>query len=567
MRTLLVVDLPSGSARREVFRPQIGALLGGRQFISRWLCQQVDPGCQPLGTHNDLIFAPGLLSGSYTSSSNRLSVGAKSPLTGGAKEANVGGVLGLHLALNGLGALVLQGRARELSLLIVEGDRCTLQPCPHLQGMGVYETARCLFSAYGRDCALGLIGPAGERCWPIAAIAFTDKEGTPGRFAGRGGLGAVMGSKRIKAIVVRRPGTASPPVDTGDWGSMSKRIAQIVRVNPVTSQFFPVYGTAGTLEMVNAAGGLPTRNFRCGQFELAEQIGGEAVRHAIKTRGGTSGHSCMPGCVVRCSNRYVGPLGEELVSPLEYETIALLGSNLGIGDLDAVADLNRYANDLGADTIELGATIGVALEAGRGEFGRVSDVQRLVSHLARATELGMALGQGALVAGQVLGVERIPVVKNQAIPGYDPRAIKGNGVTYVTSPMGADHTAGNTIGCQVDHADMQGKAELSRQTQVRCALFDALGLCEFISYAFNDDPEPFLRLVQLRLGEPADLLALLREGRETIASETRFNQACGLGPSTNRLPEFMYSEELPPFDHKWDMPAQAFAEFWNEPSF
>jgi len=558
----LLVDLGAGTVYQEEFEPSVGRFLGGRQFISHWLTQEVDPQCEPLGEHNDIVFAPGLLAGSHVSSSNRLSVGAKSPLTGGAKEANAGGIMALYLASNRVGAVVLRGKARCLSLVVIERGTAVVQPCPDLEGKGVYETAQTLRSRFGNDCALGLIGPAGERGQAMAAVAFSDKDGHPERFAGRGGLGAVMGSKRIKAVVVRNAGR---PEVTSQTRDLSKRVAEIARANPTIRDFFPVLGTAGTVEMVDAVGGLPVRNFSRGRFEAADRIGGNALRRLILDRGGVCGHACMPGCVVRCSNRYVDREGKDVVGPLEYETIALLGSNLGVGDLDAIARLNRFANDFGVDTIELGATLGVALECGFGEFGDYERIRELVSEMAEGTLLGRALAQGAAVAGRVLGAKRVPVVKGQGMPGYDPRAVKGNGVTYITSPMGADHTAGNTIGCDVDHADMAGKAALSRSTQIRCALFDSLGLCEFISYAFNDNPEPFVGLARVRLGDDIDLPSLLDEGRRTIMNELRFNEACGLGPGTNRLPEFMYTEKLPPLDASWDSPPQAFMRFWQEP--
>jgi len=469
--------------------------------------------------------------------------------------------MALHLASNRIGAIILRGKTRPLSLVVIEQSTATIQACPDLEGKGVYDTSQVLRSRFGPDCAFGIIGPAGERSDAMAAIAFSDKDGQPERFAGRGGLGAVMGSKGIKAIVVRKGQGLKA---TRQLRELAKRVAQVAQANSVITEFFPVVGTAGTLEMVDEVGGLPVRNFRSGRFEWAGRIGGKALRETLLARGGTCGHACMPGCVVRCSNRYVDRDGKHVVGPLEYETIALLGSNLGVGDLDAIARLNRFANDFGVDTIELGGALGVALDCGLGDFGDTERIEELASEIARGTPLGLILAQGAAITGKVFGARRVPVVKGQAMPGYDPRAVKGNGVTYVTSPMGADHTAGNTIGCDVDHADMAGKPELSRNTQLRCALFDSLGLCEFISYAFNDDPEPFLALARLHLGDDVDLPTLLDQGKRTIMNELRFNEACGLGSHTNRLPEFMYTEESPPLGVSWGSPPRAFAGFWQK---
>jgi aldehyde:ferredoxin oxidoreductase len=367
-----------------------------------------------------------------------------------------------------------------------------------------------------------------------------------------------MGSKGIKAIVIDTAQGEKPPiVDQAGFRQAQREFNQALMAAQQTRNYAE-YGTAAMTMMCNVLGGLPTRNFSAGQFDDAESLSGEHLRDLLLQRGGASQttHACMAGCTIRCSNVFGGADGQAIVSPLEYETIGLLGANLGIADLDTVARLNWEVNDLGLDSIEIGAALGVAAEAGLLPFGDGDRALALVDEIRRNTPLGRILGGGAVVAGRVLGVRRVPAVKGQAMSAYDPRAIKGTGVTYATSPQGADHTAGLTIRAKVDHQDPQGQAALSRAVQLNMAGYDTLGVCIFAGFGFAASPLTIRDLLNARYGRQVSDGILQELGRETIRLEREFNRRAGFTPAHDRLPEWMTTEALPPFGPVFDVPAE-----------
>jgi aldehyde:ferredoxin oxidoreductase len=305
----------------------------------------------------------------------------------------------------------------------------------------------------------------------------------------------------------------------------------------------------------NAMGGLPTRGFSSGRFEGAETLSGEFMRETMLKRGGDSNptHACMPGCTIRCSNNYGDAGGKSLVTPLEYETIGLMGSNLGIDDLDVVARMNWEVNDLGLDSIDLGAALGVAARAGLMEFGDGDRALELLREIRQGTPLGMILGHGAAMTGRVLGIIQVPVVKGQAMSAYEPRAIKGTGVTYATSPQGADHTAGNTVRAKVDHLDPKIQAALSRTAQINMAGYDTLGACIFSGFGFAVASEMVPALLNARYGWDTGLDILQVLGRETLKLEREFNTGAGFTAADDRMPEWMTLEKLPPQNSVFDV--------------
>jgi aldehyde:ferredoxin oxidoreductase len=310
--------------------------------------------------------------------------------------------------------------------------------------------------------------------------------------------------------------------------------------------------------MCNAYGGLPTRNFSSGQFEEADKLSGEHMRDLLLERGGESQttHACMSGCVIRCSNVFGGKDGKAIVSPLEYETIGLLGSNLGIDNLDDVARLNWEANDLGLDSIELGAALGVAAEAGLMDFGDGKRALELVREVRAGTPLGRTLGNGADSTGKEFGIRRVPTVKGQAMSAYDPRAIKGTGVTYATSPQGADHTAGLTIRANVDHTDPKGQAKLSEDAQIKMAGYDTLGACLFAGFGYAVSTSSIPDLLNARYGWEVDEGILLELGRIALKLEREFNRGAGFTAADDRIPEWMTEEPLSPTNAVFDVPPE-----------
>ncbi len=548
--------------------PDSWAGLGGRSLLARILLDEVPATCEPLGPHNKLIFAPGLLVGHMLSSCDRISVGAKSPLTGGVKESNAGGRTGLQLTYLGIKALIIedQPEAPGWWLLHLSTDGVRFEQAEDIAGKGVYEAAPPLLDRFGQKVAISLIGPGGENLMASAGIQNLDKDRVPSRINARGGLGAVMGSKGLKAIVIDGDTGRKPPINNPDGFKLARKAYNKALMGHPQTTIYKEYGTAAIGKMVNAFGALPTRNFSDGQFEGIEKISGEALRHIMVNRdnGCDPSHACMAGCTIQSSNVFVTLDGGTTVSPLEYETIGLMGTNLGIDDFDHIARLNYLANDLGLDTIEVGAALGVAAEAGLMAFGDGEQALALVEEIRDATPLGRILGNGAAITGKLFGVKRIPVVKGQAISAYDPRAIKGTGVTYATSPQGGDHTCGLTIRAKVDHLDPKGQVAVSRSSQYNMAGYDSLGACIFAGFGFGADPEVIPALLNARYGWDVDKKILQEMGRECVLLEREFNRLAGFTPADDRLPEWMYAEPLPPHNVVFDVPAQEMDEIFTE---
>jgi len=534
--------------------------LGGRGLVARILLDEIPPACDPLGPENKLLFTPGLLVGHMLSSCDRLSVGGKSPLTGGVKEANAGGTTGLQLTALGIKALIVEDlpAAPGFWVLHLGVDGARFDRADEYAGLGVYEAAPKMLERYGK-VAIALIGPGGELQMKSAGIQNLDKEQAPSRIAARGGLGAVMGSKGLKAVVIDASGGQRPPLAQPEaYREAQKAFNKALLEHPQTHTYRD-YGTAAMVQMCQALGSLPTRNFSAGQFEQAETLSGEFMRDLLLKRGGASNptHACMPGCAIRCSNIFGGEDGKAIVSPLEYETIGLMGSNLGIGELDTVARMCWQANDLGLDSIDLGAALGVAAEAGQMDWGDGQRALELIDEIRRATPLGRVLGDGAAATGRHFGIERVPVTKGQAMASYEPRAIKGTGVTYATSPQGADHTCGLTIRAKVNHLDPKGQVEVSRAAQFNMAGYDTLGACIFTGFGFTAAPPGTIaRLLNTRYGWdlPDEVLQLL--GKETLKLEREYNRLAGFTSKDDRLPAYMTRKPLPPTNAIFDVPGE-----------
>jgi aldehyde:ferredoxin oxidoreductase len=550
--------------------PDSWSRLGGRGLLARILVDEVDATCDPLGPGNKLIFAPGLLVGHMLSSTDRISVGGKSPLTGGVKEANAGGRTGLHMAYMGIKVLIIEDQPKEDGFwvlhLSLEGAKW--EKAADLVGLGVYETAPRLIEKYGDKVAIALIGPGGEMQMKAAGVQNIDKDRVPSRIAARGGLGAVMGSKGLKAIVFDHAGGGRPPIVRPEaFKAAQKDYTKAVLEHPQSATYRD-YGTAAMAHMSDGFGALPTRNFSNGHFESVDDISGETLRDFTLTRGKPSeaSHACMAGCTIKCSNVFGGEDGKIIVSPLEYETIGLMGSNLGIGSLDMIGRLNWEANDLGLDSIEIGAALGVAAEAGLMEFGDGEAALHLLDEIRKGTEIGRALGDGAANMGEKYNVERVPVVKRQAMSAYEPRAIKGTGVTFATTPQGADHTCGLTIRAKIDHLDPKGQVEISRSAQYNMAGYDTLGACIFAGFGYAATPDGVVkRLLSARYGWddlPDNILTEL--GKETTRLEREFNRRAGFTAKDDRLPEWMTREQLPPHNAVFDVPDEELDHIFDE---
>lgn len=553
---ILRINLRTKQAVRQPLEPA-ELFLGGRALTSKLLVEEVPAGCDPLGPDNKLIFTNGALAAAGVSSAGRLSIGGKSPLTGGAKEANAGGSAADSLAKLGLRGVVLeeQAEASECLVIVLNEQGCSFEDASAYKGLGNFELVEALFAKYGKDHALITVGPAGEQGLYAAGIAVTDMFGRPSRMAARGGLGAVMGHKGVKAMVISKKGPYRyPNMQNQQFIAARKKFNDIV-ANSERVQVLKKYGTASTVMAVQKLGALPTNNFSIGQFEQAEKISGEALYDLIEERGGEGRNwePCMAGCLIQCSNVVPDAAGKELVAPLEYESICLLGSNLGIGDLDAISKLNWLCNDLGIDTIDIGGALGVMAEAGLAKFGSFEDFAKILQEVYQGTLLGRLVGMGAAITGTVLGVRRIPVVKKQAMSAYDPRGVKGTGITYATTPMGADHTAGLTVFFPVDHHSKEGQVEISRKMQIQRAAYDAMGLCAFLTSATGQTPQVVVDMVNTLHNTNFTVDDWNNLAWETIKQEIAFNRRAGLGRETDRVPEFIKREKLAPFGLCWDV--------------
>jgi len=541
--------------------PPVYLQLGGRALIARLLLEEIPPACDPLGRHNILIFAPGLLAGGGVTTAGRLSVGGKSPLTGGVKESNAGGTAGDTLAKLGIKAITVEGQAQsgEWYLLHIKADSAELLPAGDLKGTGTYATSDRLQERYGADCTVITIGQAGEFCMHGADISVTGERDQRSNHAARGGLGAVMGSKGLKAIVIDKPlGKSIPLADAELFRTASRTFAQKLINDPKlgTKGSQHLYGTASIVGAVNEIGSLPTRNFSSGSFEGSASLRGEHLRELVLEREGKIGTRCMPGCVIACRNNYYDEDGKSIVGTLQFETIALMGSNLGLSSLDDVAQLNYICNDFGLDTIETGAALAIALEAGLAQFGDTERILALLNEVGQGTIIGRVIGNGAVTTGRVLGIRRVPAVLGQAMPGYDPRSLKGNGVTYATSPQGADHTAGNAFGArkEVNPLGVQGQRELSLKLQIIAAMLDSTGLCLFARPPVIADPQLMVDMINGIHGWGWTKEELDRFNRDVLRTELEFNRRAGITAADYRIPEYMREEPLAPHNSTFDIP-------------
>jgi len=567
METILRIDVTGGTPKYTEEPLGDYAGLGGRALTSALINKEVPADCHPLGPENKLVIAPGMLSGTAAVNSGRLSVGCKSPLTGGIKEANAGGQGAQVLAKLGYAAIVLEGerQGEDLFAVRINTDGVRVDKDNSLKMRTNYQLMDMFKDEYLKNGSMISIGTAGELRLANSTVAVTDPEGRPTRHAGRGGVGAVMGSKGIKVILLDGTGAKMrQPKDPEKFKDANKRFTEGLQKHAVTGQGLPTYGTNVLTNVVNEAGAYPTYNFREGRYKDGEKISGEAQAELETQRGGNPTHGCHRGCVMRCSGEFVDKDGNYVSKQPEYETVWAHGGNCGICDLDDIARLDYLDDDFGLDTIEMGATIGVAMEAGLLEFGDAKKSIELVKEVGQGTPLGRILGSGAAVTAKAFGIERAPVVKGQALPAYDPRACKGIGVTYATSPMGGDHTAGYAVatnllkvGGSVDALSAEGQVDLSRDLQIATAAVDATGMCLFIAFAVLDQPETFQALIDLinacyGLELTADDVTAL--GKSILKNERDFNARAGFTAVHDRLPRYFNREKLKPHDVVFDIP-------------
>jgi aldehyde:ferredoxin oxidoreductase len=531
--------------------------LGGRGLTSIMINEEVPPDCDPLGTDNKLIFAPGLLTGTSLVNTSRISIGAKSPLTGGIKESNVGGTVAAALGRLGITAVVVEGQAPQGELSFIRIDKegnASLISAQEYKGMRTYQLVEKILKTYGEKTSVLCIGPAGEYRLAAASIQSSDIDGRPCRAAARGGLGAVMGSKGLKALIVDQGGKRADAIaDPKAFTEAAKDVAKAIKADHMSGNVMPELGTAALVAPVNAMGAFPSYNATKGVLDGWENVSGEAMAELIKKRGGNTTHMGCAQCIVHCSNEFVDAKGKYVTGSLEYETIWSMGGMTGITDLDTIAQLDFLCDDIGVDTMSTGVAVAVAMDAGHKKFGDGKAAIEMVEEIAKGTAFGNVMGNGPAAVGKHFNHARVPVVKGQGVAAYDPRAMLGNGVTFATSPMGADHTAGNLVGLyltqELDPLKPEGQVETSRFLQTVMAAFDCTGVCliAFLSLLTPEAGEAFLKVLNAKLGTefgPDDFPGAM--GTRVLKAEREFNKKAGFTNEDDRLPEFYYKEPLPP---------------------
>jgi aldehyde:ferredoxin oxidoreductase len=545
MDRMLRVNMATLTTKEEPY-PEEWAALGGRALSAKILLKEVDPTCDPLGAGNKLVFAPGCLAGSTAPTSGRMSVGAKSPLTKGIKEANSGGQPGQKLMRLGYRAVIVEGQPADPSkryLLTITKDGVKIEERNDLKGLRTYACAAKLASESGKRATFMICGPAGEARLTGASVALTDEDNRyPTRHAARGGLGAVMGSKGLKAVVIDDEGSSARMAK--DPKAFKDLVVNMTKAYKAGPQLF-ARGTSAVVPMANMMDTLPTRNRREMQFEKASDIDGARIIESFEARGGGM-HNCMTGCVVQCSNVVHASDGSYKTSALEFETIALMGANCAIGDIDAIASMDRLCDELGLDTIETGGALAVAMDGGKLSFGDAEAAIRTLEGVDKGEDLSTAIANGVVFTGKKYGVPRIPAVKGQGIPAWEPRTLKATGVTYCTSPMGADHTAGLVV------MPVPDLARASQDSQLVNAICDSSGFCQFMQPSTEEMRQYFNLMYGLNMTEED----IVNYGWQCLQNEWEFNRRAGLTEKDDAFPEWMAQEAIPSNGAVFDVPTE-----------
>ena len=526
-------------------------ILGGRAMVDYLMTAYGDPTAHPLSEESPFIIATGLLGGTAASTAGRISIGGKSPLTGGIKEASSGGTAATKLGRLGICSIMVTGKSKEWQVLKIDKNGAVFEPVRQIINTDNYTACEKLREQYGEKIGIILIGPAGEKKMANSTVALSDLKGRPCRHAARGGLGAVMGAKGLKAIVIDDAGGSvrQPANDKAFKIAVKNTVKTIKSLDFVET--LHLQGTPCFIYGDNERGSLPTRNFTQGSFDNYEKINAGTIMALNMKRGASMGHGCLPGCVVRCSFNFHDEKGDFLTSALEYETLGMLGANLGIDDIDAIARMDKRCDELGLDTIEMGGTIGILNDAGLFEFGDTAKAASFLEEIAQGTPLGHILGSGVSITAKVFGITRVPAIKGQCIPAHAARSLKGWAVSYASSPQGADHTAGCVT---EDPLSSVGHTERSRKAQISAAALDSTGLCIFDF--LEDNPEVIVEMINTFYGVDWNSDNYLEMGKKALQLERAFNLKAGIGPGADVIPNWMKKEPLPPTNAVFDVPQE-----------
>jgi aldehyde:ferredoxin oxidoreductase len=543
---MIRVNMTNQTASVEPF-PEAWKLLGGRALSARILLDECDPTCDPLGPDNLLVIAPGVMAGTAAPTSGRISIGGKSPLTGGIKEANAGGDPGQHLMKLGYRVMVVKGQPADPEkryAIDVTADGATVKEANDCKGMWNYALIDHLAKSYTQTASFISIGPAGEMRLSGSSVACTDqeKERHPARHAARGGLGAVMGAKGLKYVSVDPvKARARQPADRKAFAQLCKSYTKDYLGGP---QMFKT-GTSSVVPVANMLQTFPYKNRVEGQSPDAETLDGKNINASFETRGGGM-HNCMTGCIVQCSNVVHDAEGNYKTSALEFETLTLLGANCAIASWEDVADLDRLCDEVGLDTVETGAAIAIYMDSGGMEFGDAEGAKAILQEISDGTDLGKAIGNGAVAIGKRQKHHRVPTVKGQAIPAWDPRPLKATGVTYCTSPMGADHTAGLIVNPGMPEEEW---VRASQEVQLINAVCDSSGFCQFLQPTLDNIREFY----GLLYGEEISREQIADQGWQCLQDEWEFNRRAGFTEADDVMPDCMKQDAIGPAKVVWDV--------------
>ncbi len=553
------VHLDTRVIEEEDFIQQDYGFFGGRGLIAQILTDFCDPTCDPLGPDNPLVFTTGYFSGTSLSSSNRLSVGAKSPLTGTIKESNSGGTFSRRMTEQGLKVVMFLGQAPDWVIVHVD-ERGSFDFIDATEYVGEwnYPFHEAMVEKYGERVGCASIGPVGEKLGHIGSIAVNE-QGTnyPCRLCARGGMGAVMGSKKMKAFIIERPANSHvvklSAEQKKEFRELNKTVSQAIRDNPLTGQAMPLFGSAAGVDTTGKMGALPYKNFS-GEFAPDwERLGTKMWRNRLLQYGGEGTIPCQPGCIVRCSNDFNDEEGKHLSAGIEYETVALMGPNLGIFDPQDVATLDRLCDDMGLDTIDMGNALSVMMDQGILPYEDApAAIEMLKSVIDDDSEYGPVLRNGCGAVADHLkileqdGPVRVAVSKNQAFAAYDPRILRGYGLTWERGPMGADHTAGSAATYIKEMTPVQ-QADYS--LAMNCSCDCCMCLFPWAAVTYNPEAKAALArmagiLAGMEEGPGPDMW--LENGTKILNLEYAFNEKAGFSHDEDMFyggrRNFMYTE-------------------------
>jgi aldehyde:ferredoxin oxidoreductase len=543
---MIRVDMTNQTAEI-VDYPEEWKLLGGRGLSAKILLAECDPTCDPLGPDNVLVMAPGVMSGTAAPTSGRISIGGKSPLTNGIKEANAGGNPGQDLMKLGFRCVIVKGQpadANKRYALNVTSDGVEVVAADAYKGMWNYALIDELAKSYSASASFISIGPAGEMRLTGASVACTDQDQVrrPARHAARGGLGAVMGAKGLKYVAVDAGKLPTrPAAQRKEFMALCKQNTKEYRDGP---QMFKT-GTSSVVPVANMLNTFPYKNRTEGSSPDAQTLDGARIVESFEERGGGM-HNCMTGCIVQCSNIVHDADGNYKTSALEFETLTLLGACCAIASWEDVADLDRLCDELGLDTIETGAAMAIYMDSGGIEYGDAEGAKRILREIAEGTELGNAIGNGAVATGKLRKHKRVPAVRGQAIPAWDPRPLKATGVTYLSGPMGADHTAGLIVNPGLPEAEW---AESSQRVQLVNAVCDSSGFCQFLTPTLDDVRNYY----SLLYGEVVSREQIADLGWRCLEEEWEFNKRAGWKREDDDMPDCMKEDAIGPANVVWDV--------------